>query len=145
MDYREAAKELLAKKIELKNAYVSLGDEITMLENEKFAIRKCVGDTAVAAGGGSKYEEYITNLIFISDNTSMRRRVVRRELDMIEQGMAELSEYERDLMDVFFVRRAKNATEIIAEKWFKERSQIYSDRTVALNKFTRAVYGVIHL
>ena len=34
MDYREAAKELLAKKIELKNAYVSLGDEITMLENE---------------------------------------------------------------------------------------------------------------
>ena len=75
----------------------------------------------------------------------MRRRVVRRELDMIEQGMAELSEYEQDLMDVFFVRRAKNATEIIAEKWFKERSQIYSDRTVALNKFTRAVYGVIHL
>ena len=71
MDYREAAKELLAKKIELKNAYVSLGDEITMLENEKFAIRKCVGDTAVAAGGGSKYEEYITNLIFISDNTSL--------------------------------------------------------------------------
>ena len=61
MDYREAAKELLAKKIELKNAYVSLGDEITMLENEKFAIRKCVGDTAVAAGGGSKYEEYITS------------------------------------------------------------------------------------
>lgn len=119
MDYREAAKELLAKKIELKNAYVSLGDEITMLENEKFAIRKCVGDTAVAAGGGSKYEEYITNLIFISDNTSLRRRVVRRELDMIEQGMAELSEYEQDLMDVFFVRRAKNATEIIAEKWFK--------------------------
>ena len=55
MDYREAAKELLAKKIELKNAYVSLGDEITMLENEKFAIRKCVGDTAVAAGGGSKF------------------------------------------------------------------------------------------
>lgn len=145
MDYREAAKELLAKKIELKNAYVSLGDEITMLENEKFAIRKCVGDTAVAAGGGSKYEEYITNLIFISDNTSLRRRVVRRELDMIEQGMAELSEYEQDLMDVFFVRRAKNATEIIAEKWFKERSQIYSDRAVALNKSTRAVYGVIHL
>ena len=145
MDYREAAKELLAKKLELKNAYVSLGDEITMLENEKFAIRKCVGDTAVAAGGGSKYEEYITNLIFISDNTSLRRRVVRRELDMIEQGMAELSEYEQDLMDVFFVRRAKNATEIIAEKWFKERSQIYSDRAVALNKFTRAVYGVIHL
>ena len=40
-----------------------------------------------------------------------KRRVVRRELDMIEQGMAELSEYEQDLMDVFFVRRAKNATE----------------------------------
>ena len=76
MDYREAAKELLAKKIELKNAYVSLGDEITMLENEKFAIRKCVGDTAVAAGGGSKYEEYITNLIFISDNTEIPNEIL---------------------------------------------------------------------
>ena len=70
-------------------------------------------------------------------------KTIRTELG--DDDEAELSEYEQDLMDVFFVRRAKNATEIIAEKWFKERSQIYSDRAVALNKFTRAVYGVIHL
>lgn len=145
MDYREIAKELLGKEIELRNAYSSLGDELTMLENEKFSVNHHTCDTATTKGGGSKYEEYITNLIFMTDNTALRRRVVKRELDMIETGMSVLDDYEKDLLDVFFVRKAKKAPEILSVKWFKERSQIYADRNLALNKFTRAVYGVIHL
>ncbi len=145
MDYREIAKQLLSKKVELKNAYVTLGDELTMLENEKYSVKSCTTDSAVAKGGGSKYEEYMTNLIFLSDNTEFRRKVVKRELDMIESGMAALSDYEKDLLEVFYVKKEKNAPEVIYDRWYKERSQVYADRNAALIKFTRAVYGVIHL
>lgn len=145
MDYREIAKELLGKKAELKNAYASLGDELTMLENEKYSVKRCMCDTSVAKGGGSRYEEYITNLIYMTDNTGFRRRVVKRELDMIETGMAVLDDYEKDLLETFFVKKLKKAPEVLSEKWYKERSQIYADRNSALIKFTRAVYGVIHL
>ncbi len=145
MDYREVAKQLLAKKIELKNAYATLGDELTMLENEKYSIKSCFGDTSAAKDGGSKYEEYITNVIYLCDTTEFRRRVVKREIDMIESGLSVLSDYEKDLIDVFFVKKLKNAPEVIYDKWFKERSQVYLDRNAALVKFTRAVYGVIHL
>ncbi len=145
MDYRETAKELLAKKIELQNAYAALTDEINMLESEKYSVKSVVGDTSVAKGGGSKYEEYITNLIYIYDNTDFRRKVVRRQLDMIEKGFSVLSEYEQDVLEVFFVQKKKYAPDILSGRWYKERSAVYTDRNVALNKFTRAVYGVLHL
>lgn len=146
MDYRNISKDLLRRKNELINAKKTLEDEICMLENEKYAVRsKAVSDPTVAKGGGSKYEEHLVNLIVLIDNSYFRKKIVERELKMISNGMQALDIYETDLLECFYIHEIMDAAEKISNKYYKERSTVYRDKNTALEKFTRAVYGVIYM
>ena len=54
-----------------------------------------------------------------------------------------LTEYEKDIINGFFVTETKYAADKLMEKFYKERTMIYNDRSKALEKFTRAIYGMI--
>ena len=75
----------------------------------------------------------------------MRRSVVERELTKIEKGMEGLDEYYRDILNGFFIAKHTGVSDDLMEKWNKERSTLYRDRTRALEQFTRSVYGVVEL
>lgn len=142
MDYRDFAKDLLGRKNELLTAKSSLAEELDMLEAEKFSAKhSALSDTTVARDGGSRYEEHLVNIISVMDNVVFRKRMVDRQLKMIDNGLQTLNEYERDIIETFYIYKIKAPAEIIMKKHYRERSQVFDDKRKALEKFTRGVYG----
>ena len=72
-----------------------------------------------------------------------RLRALYEESERMERGYAVLTEYQKDLLDLFFVHRTKDCVEELSERHQKERSAIYRDRKKALETFTMAVYGTL--
>ena len=143
MDYTVYAKDLLRRKMMLENAYMAVKEEIVALENEKTACR-CLSDSVPITGSGTnKYEEKLVTIISKLEDARYRRASIERELRLIGRGYKVLDEYEKGLLDGFFVHCEKCAAESLMSKFFKERSTIYEDRTRALEKFTRSVYGLV--
>lgn len=144
MDYREYAKDLLKRKNGLSTAYRVIKDELAGLEAEKCACKTTMLNLPDDRGSRSA-EERLVNIIVRIEDCRMRMRVVERELTMLEQGMGALSDYHRDLLDGFFINRRQGVCEELMEKYYRERSGIYRDRSKALEEFTRSVYGVLQL
>lgn len=146
MDYRDYAKDLLERRNELMKAKTSLTAEIDMLETEKYSVQhSAITDTSVARDGGSKYEEHLVNLITVMDNTVFRKRMVDRQLMMITNGLSILDDYEKDIIEAFYIYKIKAPAEVIMKKYYKERSQVFEDKKRTLEKFTRGIYGIVHL
>ncbi len=143
MDYREQAKDLLMHRNEYINARESLRNEIELLSAEKYAAGTVMGDTTTCAGGSSRYEEYMVNLITLLDEAKFRMQVVERKLKQISSGLSILDEYERDLLNAYFVYRIKTPCEQMMKKHLKDAHQIRIDKLDALEKFTRGVYGIV--
>ena len=146
MDYRNYAIDLLKRKTQLEAAYESLGYELEMLENEKYSVSSATISPAPVSGtGGNRYENKLVNLIVLIDDARFRRKIVERELKMIEMGFSVLDDYKRDLLEMHYVNSIPSPTVAAMEKYYKERSQIFEDKKKALEAFTRAVYGVVFM
>lgn len=145
MDYREYAKDLLSRKKSLVSAYSAIKSELECLEQEKTACKASAVNARSNGGDAAVYEERLINILTELDDCRFRRSVVERELLKIEQGMNGLSDYQRDLLDSFFVEREMGAADDLMERWYKERSSLYRDRNRALETFTRSIYGVLQL
>ena len=138
MDYRNYAIDLLKRKTQLEAAYE--------LENEKYSVSSATISPAPVSGtGGNRYENKLVNLIVLIDDARFRRKIVERELKMIEMGFSVLDAYKRDLLEMHYVNNIPSPTVAAMEKYYKERSQIFEDKKKALEAFTRAVYGVVFI
>ena len=145
MDYREYAKDLLARKNALTSAYSAIKTELECLEQERQA---CKASILLAESRGidaCKYDDRLINVLADIDDCRFRRSVVERELIKIEKGMNGLSDYQRDLINGFFIERDEGIVEELMLRWYKERSTVYRDRGRALDAFTRSIYGVLQL
>lgn len=115
------------------------------LEREKDDCKAAIERLKITGGDLTKYDDRLINLLADLDDCRFRRSVVERELMKIEKGIAGLNDYQKDIIDAFFVEQYPYAVEDLMEKWFKERSTLYRDRNRALESFTRSVYGVLQL
>ncbi len=145
MDYREHAKDLLKRKNALVSAYAAIKDELNSLENERAACKAAIARARNEKRDISLYEDRLYGILADLDDCRFRKMVVERELKKLEKGMSALDEYERDLLEHFFCEPCAGASEIMMEKYFKERSTLYRDRLNALELFTRSVYGLVLL
>ena len=144
MNYKEYAKDLLARKKNLVSAYSAIKSELEYLEQEKNACKTAALNN-INENEQSVYDERIINVLADIEDCRFRRSVVERELIKIEKGMNGLDDYQKDLIEHFFVEGEMGAPEVLMERWFKERSTLYRDRNRALECFTRSVYGVLQL
>ena len=142
MDYKKYAKELLCRKKNLISALSAINAELESLENEKCA---CKSSACRRTGDDGDYTGRIINIVSGIEECRLRRSVVERELMMIEKGMSGLSDYQKDLLERFFVEKDTRVADAIMERYYKERSSVYRDRNRALEEFTRSVYGVLQL
>lgn len=145
MDYTVFAKDLLRRKMALENAYTAVREDMIALENEKTACRSISDSVPITGSGTNKYEEKLVAIIAKLDDATFRKNVILRELRLINRGYKSLTEYEKSILDGFFVHGEKSAADSLMSKFYKERSTIYDDRTKALDKFTRCVYGVVKI
>ncbi len=146
MDYREYAKDLLGRKKTLTSAYSVIKTELEQLEQEKYSCKTLLSNlTEEDAEKIAVYEERLINILADLEDCRFRCGIVQRELTKIEKGINSLSDYYRDIIEMFFVERAPYAADELMERWYKERSGLYRDRSKALEQFTRSVYGIIEL
>ena len=146
MDYKEQAKDLLSRKKSLISAYSAIRLELESLEEERYACKTALTNfDNFGKGDRSVYEDRLINILVNIDDCRFRRNVVERELSKIEKGFGGLSDYQKDLIETFFVENDCGAVDAMMERWFKERSSIYRDRNRALEVFTRSIYGVLQL
>lgn len=145
MDYREYAKDLLARKNSLISAYGSIKDELKVLERERTACKSIMNDCEAFGRDKSIYEDRFINTLANLDDCRFRLSVVERELKKIEKGMSCLDDYECALLDTFYVERLTDAAEELMDKYYRERSTLYRDKNRALDTFTRSIYGVLQL
>ncbi len=146
MDYREYAKDLLGRKKTLTSAYSVIKTELEYLEQEKYSCKTLIENIPQADNEKKAlYEERLINILADLEDCRFRRSVVERELVKIEKGMSGLSDYYRDIIELFFIERTPYAADDLMERWYKERSGLYRDRAKALEQFTRSVYGIVEL
>lgn len=126
----------------LETAYKAMGEELCELETEKTSTA-AHKEVNISSKGTNKSEDRLINLIYRIDDVKFRRGVVERDLKLIDRGMSALNEYEKEIINGFFVTETKYAADKLMEKFYKERTMIYNDRSKALEKFTRAIYGMI--
>lgn len=143
MDYREYSKDLLSRKKNLISAYSAIKTELQCLEEEKLGCKSLALNAEPEKTG--MYEDRLINILANMDDCRFRLSVVERELLKIEKGLSGLSEYQKDIIETFFVEKPEGAADDLMERWYKERSSLYRDRTRALDQFTRSVYGVLQL
>lgn len=145
MDYKEQAKDLLGRKKNLVSAYAAIKTELEFLEQEKYACKTLAVNDKQTEADGDIYEERLINILADMDDCRFRKSIVERELSKIEKGMEALNDYQRDLIEMFYVEKDGCDAEALTERWFKERSSIYRDKNRALEQFTRSIYGVLQL
>ncbi len=145
MDYREHSKDLLARKNSLINAFSAIKQELLMLEQEKDACKALMARNGESGSADELYGERLINILADLDDCRFRKSIVERELSKIEKGMNRLDDYQRDLLEGFYVENACGAAEELMSKWFKERATLYRDKSRALDIFTRSIYGVLQI
>ena len=143
MDYREQAKDLLSRKKGLTSAYSGIIEELELLEEQKLACKTAAVNSQPQTA--ELYEDRLISILAELEDCRFRLSIVKHELLKIEKGLNGLSDYYRDIIETFFIEEADYAADELMERWYKERSSLYRDRTRALDKFTRCVYGVLQL
>lgn len=146
MDYRDYSKDLLSRKKNLVSAYSAIKTELACLEQEKLSCKTAASNAAPDDEAAQRfYNDRLINILADIEDCRFRQSVVQRELLKIEKGMDGLTDYQKDIIETFFVERLEHAAYDLMERWFKERSTLYRDRNRALEEFTRSVYGVLQL
>lgn len=145
MDYREHAKDLLKRKNALVSAFAAIKEELCSLEDERTACKAAIARAKSEKRDISVYEDRLFGILADLDDCRFRKMVVERELKKLEKGMNALDDYGRDLLEHFFCAPCVGVSEMMMEKYFKERSTLYRDKLNALELFTRSVYGLVLL
>lgn len=142
MDFRVFSTQLLENKRRMEVALINLGDEIAMLEEAKTSVAtgNCNG-APVTGSGANRYEERLVKLIDLCDELRVRKKNIETNLECIKRGFGALNDYEKDLLNCFYVFGGKGVADKMMSRYHKERSSVYRDKDKALAHFTQALYG----
>lgn len=143
MDYKEQAKDLLSRKNSLMSAYSAIKSELSQLEEARVSCQTSLTNAEKLGRNADIYEEHLISLLADMEDCRFRKSIVERELSKIEKGLNGLTEYQKDLINTFFVEKTLGGAEDIMLRWRRERSTVYRDRVRVLEDFTRSVYGVL--
>lgn len=146
MNYRQSATDLLKRKKQLEAAVRSLELQAQILESDAASCKSPTFSLAPTAQHGfDNCQDRLVAILSKADECQKRKKIVLRELEMIEIGMSVLNDYQRDLLDCFFIDRKRGAADDLCAKYYKERSCLYDDRKKAIDAFTIAVFGVLEI
>ena len=120
----------------------NLKQEIERLESDAVSIRSVRADATPVRGGGSGREDKL--LSNIVQRGELGRMLDRAAIacDIVERGLAVLSEPERTLLDDMYMHRIAGGVERIREQLgLDDVRSVYKRVDRALYRFTVAVYG----
>lgn len=142
MNWKEEAKKELQMYEALKSSVINVQERLKWCEAQKTSVQSANTGTVPIQGGGSRYEDRLLDLIVQADRLRLTLNANRIRLKLIERGLAALSKQDRLILTVFAENKPGDAVEILSEKLYLERAQIYRLWNAALYRFTIAEYGI---
>lgn len=143
MNWKREAEQTLREYAARKNAVERIPDEIAALEARFRSIRAPRLDGS-ARGEQTVEDGWIEN-IMRRDKLTRALYVASEEVRQTEKGLQKLSEQERRILDLFYIRRTHDSVERLMDELHLERSQVYERKDRALRHFTLAMYGCIEV
>jgi len=145
MDMRELAKDRLRQYAPKAAAKENLSDEIRELEYR----RKSLGGGIQEVPGGKKDPGGRENMLLscIQRQNALKEELylTGRWLSRMDRALGALTESEREILDSLYIYPEKGAAEQLASQLQVDLKTVYYRSSVALRKFTTALWGGVEL
>ena len=129
--------------------------QLASIQNLKDAIAECQAgidqlhstqyDRTPVMGGESGYEERILTNMDKIKRLNGNLSIAKSKTARVDRGMAALDDDERMVLERMYVNQEREAIRRLCEDLNCEIAQIYRIRRRALNRFTRAMYGILDI
>ena len=142
MNWKYEAIEKLKLYEAKKQSLGSIPVEIERLESAMKSIRSATADGSPVKGGGSGREDMMLSNIVHREELQRRLSDARRWVDIVDGGLAVLSDEDRLVLDRFYIHPARgNVDRLCNELGLEDERSVYKRKDKALRKFTIALYG----
>lgn len=129
-----------------KAAIDNITEQIKLLEEKFTAIRSSTTDaTPVKGGNENKREEMLIHNIATREELQKNLDITIHEVELIEKGLAALTEDEKRILERFYINRSKGYVERLCDELFISKTELYRQKEEALKKFTMVCYGIVEL
>lgn len=145
MNWQKISIERLKSYENRQQALSNIPEQIETLEMSLTAIRAAKTDKEPIKEGGNKREDAIINNIVMREELSRNLEIAKREVEITENAMKQLTKDEQKILYRFYVNRMRGHVETLSEELCIERSRVYELKENALKKFTIACYGIVEL
>ena len=143
MNWKQEAKNELRVYPNLRASLGNTAERIAMIDAQMTSIKSASAGTTPVQGGGNKNEDRILDLIVQKERLQLTRDTNVIRLQLIENGLAALTETERDIVVTFAENRSGVAVDLLRNCTGYEQAQIYRIYNEALYRYTIAEYGII--
>lgn len=142
MNWKFEAIEKLKEYTARKNAITSIPEEIKRLEEDAQRIRAASTDATPVQGGGSTREDMLLSNIVHREELQRRLSDARRWVDIVDGGLAVLSDEDRLVLDRFYMHQMRgNVERLRNELGLEDERSVYKRKDKALRRFTLSLYG----
>ena len=146
MNWKTEAVYKLREYNSKKKALTNLEEKIKMKETEITAIRTSQLSQAPSHGTNENTaQDRLISSIAEKDELKLNLAIVRRQVAAIANGLAELDEEQRTVLDMFFIDRQCGYIGLLCDMLNVEVATVYRKKDEALRKFTVIMYGIIEL
>ena len=145
MDWQKMSIERLRDYRARKEALVIIPEQIEARELNFTAIRAATTDNTAVKGGGNKRDEALINNIAMREQLKMNLDIAKKEVEITERGLFELTEEQQTVLLRFFVNRSQKHVDALCDELALEKSSVYKLKDEALRSFTMACYGIVDL
>lgn len=143
MNWKNEAIEVLRNYEAKAQALKSIPERMSILKNSMSNIRSASADGTPVKGGGSGREDMLLNNLVEQEELKKSFLETRRWVKWVNGGLDVLTNEEKLILERFFILPEKGAAERLAGDLHLDVKTVYKRRDIALNKFTRALYGYL--
>lgn len=142
MDWKKAAADDLRRYPTQKASLDNIIERMIAANERMTAVKGATLDRVPVHGGGSAVEDKILDCITERERLKLTYAATKRLVDIVERGLAALTDTERRVLELFYITPARGNVERLMSELGYEKAQIYRLKDTALNKFTTALYGL---
>lgn len=140
--YRSITRGVLGEYNDRKASISTLPERIATERARLTAIRSSAQESQMTpSGGGNVRQERDTAIIAEIDRLTSALEEARREVDLINQCLAELTKEQRRTLEMIDINRRYGAVEQLSNELGYERSRIYDIHNDALDRFSLLYNG----
>lgn len=142
MNWRKEAQEKLGRYADVRQSLQNIPQQILWLKQQFGGMSKGWSDTPAIRGSARGREDALVNNIAARQELQWSLDQARRWVKIVDRGLAVLEPQERKILEQLYMYPQAGALEKLCLELEMEKSSIYRRRDRALEKFTRAMYGV---